>query len=123
MPQNTYTYHITHICLTALLVWSSYGTHITTHTGPKAQQFATPTLQIINKYMSERNVLLKCHIYAIYTNYIMCRLIYTPYQLTAIGSAIRSTAIHTFYIILPHLICMPHCTNTIVYIHLTLLHI
>ena len=43
MPLNKYTSHITHMCPTSLLLWSTYKLHITVNAGPKKQQSATGT--------------------------------------------------------------------------------
>ena len=96
MPLNTYACHTTHVCPTALIVYSTCRPHITAHTSKKTAIFNYCVyIMCANKKMP-----LKCHIFQlppvhIWDNQVS---IYTSYELTAINNLTRSTGIHTFHI-------------------------
>ena len=61
-PQSKYASDIAYICPTALLLCSTYRTHITVPTSPEKQQSAIGTPHFIAKYVPETNIPLQCHI-------------------------------------------------------------
>ena len=61
-------FHITNVSPTALIMFSSYRTHINAHTNKKLHT-ATFIYHAITIHVPTTNMHLKCHIYA---NYYMC---------------------------------------------------
>ena len=115
-------------CPTALLLCSTYRSHITAHTSKKInpQEVATFSYLVIAIYLPTTNMPLKCHIYQLLhvqisdNNISKC----ASHELTALNNVMRNTGIHTYHTIgtcpeqicLPHHTYMPHCTTTAVYI-------
>ena len=124
MLLNKYACDIAHICsMHYYLVYIKTPHYCKYKSKKRKKQSAAGTSHIFAKYVPERYISLKCHMYAIYANEVMYRCIYTSYALTAINGVIRSTVIHTItlfvyapqHICLPHLTSMCYCTNTAVY--------
>ena len=100
MPLNKYACHISFVCSTALILWSTCRPHITSQIRKKKQyncNFWLPCYYHIcanNKYSLKCNIykLLHVHIWDIYVS------IYTSYGLIAIKHVTRSTGIYTFHI-------------------------
>ena len=93
---NKYASNITHICPTALLLWSTYRPQITGHIDPPRKLFNYHTTAI---YVPTTNMSFKCHIcklvhVQIGDNYVS---ICASYELNAINNFTR-TDIHTFQI-------------------------
>ena len=66
-----YVCHITHICPTALILYSTCRFHITAQTSQKSIN-CNLIYDAITIYVSTTNMPLKCHIYDTYANYFMC---------------------------------------------------
>ena len=100
--QHKYGCHIANISQTTIILNGHKDpTHLPTFT--KIQPTTILTSHIIAKYMLEKNA-LKCHIYAIFANYIMYTwdnyaTIYTSYELSAINIVTTNTGIHSIHII------------------------
>ena len=85
MSLNIYVSHMTHICPTALLLWSIYRPHSTGHAGLKKTQIATYNYHTIANIVPETNMSLKCYVFATHANYFICRyqttvFLYIPYM-------------------------------------------
>ena len=133
---NIYSHVTVHIFNMSL---NKYGCTIAnmSHTASMLYGHIEPTLlhkcaltqatAIFTSHVIAMYVPVKFHLYAKYTNLIMCTWhscvsINKSYECTAINNVTRSTGIHFTLLAyapkqcLPHCIHMPHCTTTVVYI-------
>ena len=69
---NKYTCHTTHLCPTALILYSRSRPHITAHTSQNKQETATFINHAIIIYVPTTKMPLKCHINARCATYFMC---------------------------------------------------
>ena len=66
-----YTWHLSCVCPTALILYSTCRPHITANTGQNNNKLHL-FYHTITIYVSTSNMPLTCHIYSIYATYIIC---------------------------------------------------